>query len=186
MTDKTIEEKEVEAQGVILDAIISIGKRHDLDAIAVRALVDSYVGLKESKQPPSVPLGVRADSVGVHGEHSDVPVQMTFPTNSSVRRSGRGRKPRLSPFTFAELGIPVGSTLTLLGRPDVKCQVADDKRSVIYDRQEFKLSPLTQRLMNTSTSAGTLFWEYEGEIIDSRRRRLIDQRNRFHHGQDRR
>ena len=81
-------------------------------------------------------------------------------------------------FEFARLGIPVGSELVYVHNPDIKVVVADEKRCVLYNGEEWSLSGLAKVLLKRNCSVqGTLHFSYNGEIIFDLRNRLEEENN---------
>ena len=84
-------------------------------------------------------------------------------------------KERRSRFTFGEVGISVGATLTLVNS-DIQCEVANERTGVLYEGQEYALSTLATRLKESAYSVqGSRYWEYDGETLLKRRERLLDK-----------
>lgn len=83
---------------------------------------------------------------------------------------------RRSAFNFAMVNIPIGSTLTFSRDENLTCIVLDNK-NVEFEGEKTSLSAsaltILQRLGGTLSSvAGPLYWEYEGEILTERRKRM--------------
>lgn len=79
---------------------------------------------------------------------------------------------RRGPFRFSAVGIPVGSQLSFVEDPNVVVTVEDD-RHIKYKNITTSLSSLAQELKGFDHPVqGTLWFTYEGEILDARRRRL--------------
>ena len=82
-------------------------------------------------------------------------------------------------FEFAKLGIPVGSELVFIHNTAIKVVVADEKRAVIYNGEDWSLSALAKELLKrNSTVQGTLHFAYNGETIADMRDRL-EAENRY-------
>ena len=75
-------------------------------------------------------------------------------------------------FEFAKLGIPVGAELEFVHDPSIKVIVADEKRTVIYNDEEWSLSGLAAVLLKRNNVQGTLHFSYNGEPISFLRYRL--------------
>lgn len=79
---------------------------------------------------------------------------------------------RRGPFRFSECGIPVGAELTYADDRSIKVKVLDD-RHIQYQGETTSLSALAQRLKGFNHAVqGTLWFEYEGEILNDLRARL--------------
>ena len=76
-------------------------------------------------------------------------------------------------FEFAKLGIPVGAELVFVHDPSIKVVVANEKRTVIYNNEEWSLSALATILLKRNSGVqGTLHFSYNGETISDLRNRL--------------
>ncbi len=85
-----------------------------------------------------------------------------------------GNKPR---FSFQMLKIPVGSELSFLDNPHIKCKVANDKNEIIYAGKKNSLSVSAQEIRErlgdgTGPVQGGLYWMYQGETLVARRERM--------------
>ena len=82
-------------------------------------------------------------------------------------------------FEFARLGIPVGSELVFIHNTAIRVIVADEKRTVTYNGEDWSLSALAKELLKrNSTVQGTLHFAYNGETIADMRDRL-EAENRY-------
>ena len=76
-------------------------------------------------------------------------------------------------FEFSKLGIPIGAELEYIHDRSIKVVVADEKRKVYYNDEEWSLSSLARVLLQrNSTVTGTLHFSYNGETIADLRDRL--------------
>jgi hypothetical protein len=83
---------------------------------------------------------------------------------------------RRSAFNFAMVNIPMGSTLTFSRDENVTCIVLDNK-NVEFEGEKTSLSSAALTVLHrlggtTPTAQGPLYWEYEGEILSERRKRM--------------
>jgi hypothetical protein len=77
-----------------------------------------------------------------------------------------------SVFNFEMVKIPVGALLTLARNKGIVCQVVDN-RWVSYKGQITSLTAAAKDALNiTRPIQGPLYWEYEGELLTDRRRRM--------------
>ena len=77
---------------------------------------------------------------------------------------------RVNPLKLVD--IPVGAELVYVRDENVTVRVVDERR-VEYNNEIFYLAPLSQKLLGYARSVqGALYWTYEGETLDVRRRRL--------------
>ncbi|MBQ3276241.1 MAG: GIY-YIG nuclease family protein [Oscillospiraceae bacterium] len=79
---------------------------------------------------------------------------------------------RRGPFRFSQVGIPVGSELAFVDDPTITVTVEDD-RHIRYQNMTTSLSALARDLKRFDHPVqGTLWFTYEGEILDTRRKRI--------------
>ena len=81
-------------------------------------------------------------------------------------------KERRSRFHFAQYGIPLGSKLTFTRDSNVVAEVVENDKIKIGGKVD-SMSGFAMQLLGYKTRPqGTLYFEYEGEILDDRRRRI--------------
>ncbi len=82
------------------------------------------------------------------------------------------KKKRRARFSFSEFQIPIGSILTFSRDESVQAIVLQNNR-IELNGKETSLSDSAQKLLGYNKAvAGTLYWKFEGETLDERRRRL--------------
>ena len=82
-------------------------------------------------------------------------------------------KQKRGKFEFEKLNIPVGAELEFIHDRTIKVIVADPKRYVLYNGEEWSLSALAQTLLKKDGPIqGTLHFSYNGETISDLRDRL--------------
>lgn len=87
------------------------------------------------------------------------------------RALDQARKNRAK-FNFEMVKIPVGSMLTFTRNPEVTCRVINDTQ-IEYNGEIKSLSEAAKLALGIDYNvAGTLYWEYEEETLDERRRRF--------------
>ena len=87
------------------------------------------------------------------------------------RALDKARKNRAK-FKFEMVKIPVGSILTFTRNPEITCKVIDDTQ-IEYAGEIKSLSEAAKLALGIDYNvAGTLYWEYEDETLDERRRRF--------------
>ena len=75
-------------------------------------------------------------------------------------------------FDFSHYDIPVGAKL-VFSRDDSKQAIVLENNKIEFDGENTSLSASAQKLLAYKRGvAGTLYWTYEGETLDERRRRL--------------
>jgi len=79
---------------------------------------------------------------------------------------------RRADFNFKMVGIPIGSEILYINDENIKAKVIDN-RQVEINGAVTSLSASAQKLLGYPYNVqGTLYWMYEGESLDERRRRL--------------
>ena len=81
-------------------------------------------------------------------------------------------KARRSRFHFAQYGIPVGSKLTFTRDSNIVAEVVEDDKIKIGDKVDYLSNMARDLLGYKRRPQGTLYFEYEDEILDDRRRRI--------------
>ncbi len=86
----------------------------------------------------------------------------------------QARKKR-SVFNFSMVDIPIGAELTFSQNEGIKAKVVDDRR-VDFNGEVVYLAPITQKLLGYARPVqGALYWTYEGESLDERRKRFEEE-----------
>lgn len=84
-------------------------------------------------------------------------------------------KERRSRFHFAQYGIPVGSKLTFTRDSNIIAEVVEGDKIKIGDKVS-SLSTFAMELLGYQRRPqGTLYFEFEGEILDDRRNRIDNE-----------
>ena len=79
---------------------------------------------------------------------------------------------RRGPFKFSAVGIPVGATITFIDDESVEASVVDDRHIKLND-QVTSLSRSAQDLKGYDhPTQGTLYWKYEGRILNDIRNEM--------------
>lgn len=85
------------------------------------------------------------------------------------------REVKRGPFRFDQVGVAIGSTVCFVSDPTVTATVVDS-RHIEYNGEVTSLSSLAQRLNGFKNSPqGTLWFTYNGEILNDLRLRLEDK-----------
>lgn len=81
---------------------------------------------------------------------------------------------RRAMFNFRMVDIPVGAELHFTNdETKVATVVAlSGQRTILFEGEETSPSGAAQKILGSPSLAGTLYWMYEGETLDERRRRL--------------
>lgn len=89
--------------------------------------------------------------------------------------SKQNKKPK---FSFASAGIPEGAVLVFTQNKDITAKYigGTKPKNIEYKGNKYSLSSLAQELLETSHQLqGTLYFEYEGEILNERRNRMEEE-----------
>ncbi len=79
---------------------------------------------------------------------------------------------RRANFNFKMANIPVGAQLTFVNDENIVAKVVDNKH-IELNGEITSLSTSAQKLLGYANNVqGTIYWKYEGETLDERRRRL--------------
>jgi hypothetical protein len=81
-------------------------------------------------------------------------------------------KERRSRFHFKHYGIPVGSKLTFTRDPNIVAEVMENDKIKIGDKVDSMSNFARDLLGYQRRPQGTLYFEFEDEILDDRRRRM--------------
>jgi len=96
--------------------------------------------------------------------------------DQAALNEARSRRSRLN---FKLANIPVGAELIFSKDKEVVCKVIDN-RNIEFKGEQTSLGKATLEILskmgyNWKTVQGPLYWEYEGETLDERRKRLEDE-----------
>ena len=117
------------------------------------------------------------DSIRVKAILDMVAIEDVTPSNSQ-QDSGEGaddasHTPRLPPINIHELGIPNESILVYKGDEKITCRVVGE-RLVEFRGKIVSPSDAAASIRGKNVS-GSLYWMYEGETLDERRRKHLDK-----------
>ena len=170
MSRASVANIEAGRQQVLVHHLYAIADALNLDSPAQLLPEHSVFGIHQDELP-EVPL----PKEGLTDQQRQEVVHLMSGV-VSARETEQGMERRTG-FTFAELGIPVGERLTL-ANSDIQCEVADERAGVSYQGEQHTLSKLTAALRNSpERMPGTPYWEYQGETLRSRWRRMQEQRD---------
>ncbi len=114
------------------------------------------------------------DIVGnIYGECTQIFEQTTEEKNEQkLAESLSVKTEKNSPFSFSNCGIAVGEEVVFVGDREISCTVSSD-REVCYNGKRTSLTALAKTLLGrTSGVNGVLYFEYQGEVLSARRKRL--------------
>lgn len=71
------------------------------------------------------------------------------------------------PFTFKQLGIPIGSILVYTEDSFLVCKTLDDKRAVEFMYEKTTLSRAVYKIkaLDGRTWRGPAYWSYNGKVL---------------------
>ncbi len=84
-------------------------------------------------------------------------------------------KERRSKFNFRMADIPIGTEITFIDDKNIKARVINQigKKTILFNGKETSPSAAAQKIRGYSYQIqGTLYWMYEEETLDERRRRI--------------
>ncbi len=114
----------------------------------------------------------RAVSALKLAELKNVTPKKDFVESQEDQQALNQARTRRSVFNFKMADIPVGAELVYVNDEDVKAKVIDNKQIEI-NGEITSLSGSAQKLLGYPYQVqGTIYWMYEGETLDERRRRL--------------
>ena len=106
----------------------------------------------------------------------DVTPREDVPVSEEVRHDLEEARARRANFNFDMVQIPVGAVLTFTRDDKVTATVANNRRvtfnGAITSLSEAARLALAAQGLNWSAVQGPLYWQYEGETLDERRRRM--------------
>ena len=111
--------------------------------------------------------------------HKEVTPKKDFVESQEDQRALDRARTRRAGFNFGLVQIPIGSLLTFTRDPAITCSVVDNKR-VNYKGEEMSVSMAADRALQSmgiiwKAVQGPLYWEYDGETLDERRTRLVEE-----------
>ena len=87
----------------------------------------------------------------------------------------QARITRRAAFNFKMINVPVGAELSFIKDENIKAKVVDNK-SVLLNGEVLSVSNAAQKLLNVEWPAqGPIYWMYDGETLDERRKRLENE-----------
>ena len=105
-------------------------------------------------------------------EIENVTPKKDYVESSEDQQALNQARTRRAVFNFKMADIPVGAELSYVNDENIKAKVVDNKL-IEMDGEVTSLSASAQKLLGYSYQVqGTVYWMYEGETLDERRRRL--------------
>lgn len=102
----------------------------------------------------------------------DVTPNKDFVETEEDQKALNQARSRIASFNFEMVDIPYGSELTFVNDPSLKIKVIDNK-TVELNGEQLSLSAAAKKILNVNYKvAGPRYFEFEGESLNERRRRL--------------
>lgn len=116
--------------------------------------------------PERVAAALRAKTI------EDVTPKQAYTESNEDKVALDKARSRRDRFNFSMVAIPVGAELTFSRDESIKAKVVDD-RHIEFRGEVVSVGKAADSILNyTHSVAGTLYWMYEGETLDARRRRI--------------
>jgi hypothetical protein len=116
--------------------------------------------------PERVAAALRAKAI------KDVTPRQTYTESEEDRVALNKARTNRDRFNFKMVDIPIGAELVFSRDEKIKAKVVGN-RNIEFDSEITSLSSSAQKILGYDYKvAGTLYWMYEGEILDERRRRF--------------
>ena len=108
-------------------------------------------------------------------EIEDVTPKKDFVESDDDQDALNKARTRKSAFNFKMVEIPAGADLTFINNQAVVAKVIDNK-TVLFNGEVMSLSGAAQKVLDVDYPAqGPIYWKYEGETLDERRKRYENQ-----------
>jgi hypothetical protein len=105
-------------------------------------------------------------------EIEDITPRDDIVENAEDQKSLDEARKRRAKFNFEMVGIPVGALLTFARDEAITARVINDG-NIEFNGQKSSLSEAAWKILGYKHQPqGTLYWMYEGETLDERRRRM--------------
>ena len=110
----------------------------------------------------------------------EVTPKKLFEINSQDEQAVKEAKERRSNFNFEMVKIPIGSILIFKDEPSITCKVID-RRKVEFEGEITSISAAAQKVLLRQgyewSVAGPLYWMFEGETLEERRKKMEESDN---------
>jgi hypothetical protein len=105
-------------------------------------------------------------------EIEDVTPRQDFVESEEDQKALNDARERRAMFNFKMVNIPIGATLHFVKDTNITATVVDN-RSILFQEEITSLSKTAQDLLGYPYQVqGTIYWMYEGETLDERRRKM--------------
>ena len=111
-------------------------------------------------------------------EVENVTPQRDFVESEEDQKALNQAREKRSAFNFGMVDIPVGAEIVFVNDENIRAKVVklSGKRSIEFDGEMTSPSTAAQKLLGYPYNVqGTVYWTYQGETLDERRRRLENQ-----------
>ncbi len=111
-------------------------------------------------------------------EVENVTPQRDFVESEEDQKALNQAREKRSAFNFGMVDIPVGSEIVFVNDENIRAKVVklSGKRSIEFNGELTSPSTAAQKVLGYPYNVqGTVYWMYQGETLDERRRRLENQ-----------
>ena len=111
-------------------------------------------------------------------EVENVTPQRDFVESEEDQKALNQAREKRSAFNFGMVDIPVGAEITFINDENIRAKVIklSGKHSIEFNGELTSPSTAAQKLLGYPYNVqGTVYWMYQGETLDERRRRLENQ-----------
>lgn len=111
-------------------------------------------------------------------EVEDVTPKRDFVESEEDQKALNQAREKRSAFNFGMVDIPIGSEIIFINDENIRAKVVklSGKRSIEFNGELTSPSTAAQKLLGYPYNVqGTVYWMYQGETLDERRRRLENQ-----------
>lgn len=108
-------------------------------------------------------------------EIKNVTPKKDFVESEEDQKALNEARTRRAVFNFEMVKIPIGSELTFINNENIRVRVVDN-RNVEFNGRNTSLSKAAQEALGVDWPAqGPIYWLYEGETLDERRKRMEEE-----------
>jgi len=109
------------------------------------------------------------------GEIENVTPKQDFVENIEDQQALNQARSRRSVFNFKMVDIPIGAEIYYINDKNIKTRVISlrGQKTIKFEGEQTSPSAAAQKLLGYPYQVqGTVYWMYEGETLDERRRRM--------------
>jgi len=142
-------------------------------AVVERQLLDAFMDRRVRSSREFFEIAPeRAVAILKLVEIEDITPRKDFVESQEDQQALNQARVRRANFNFKMLDIPIGAELVFSRDESIKARVVDN-RSIEYNGEITSVSDSAREILDyPSNVSGPLYWMYEGETLDERRRRM--------------